>query len=246
MAYDLKIYVIKKEIKILTLNYNIMKKLSFLLLFIAIAIFSFGQITGSAHDFKAATWNVTDNSAGSTGFAGEICVTCHTPHSAQGVPLWSRDATAITSYTLYASPTFDSDGGADIADPTGTSLACLSCHDGTVALSAFNKNTSVAVTKVTKLVGANTAGDLSLEMEHPINFTYDASHNDVSATVGGLFDPTTKLVGATAGEFISTEWLFSNKVQCGSCHDVHNKFGINKLLRKTNVASALCLTCHNK
>jgi len=40
--------------------------------------------------------------------------------------------------------------------------------------------------------------------------------------------------------------LIGGQVQCASCHDVHNGSGVEKLLRKTNVASALCLTCHNK
>lgn len=35
-------------------------------------------------------------------------------------------------------------------------------------------------------------------------------------------------------------------VECGSCHDPHNTTGTTTFLRKSNAASAVCLTCHNK
>ncbi|MFZ9024294.1 MAG: cytochrome c3 family protein, partial [Anaerohalosphaeraceae bacterium] len=36
------------------------------------------------------------------------------------------------------------------------------------------------------------------------------------------------------------------KVQCSSCHDVHNTPGVAGLLRIANTNSDLCLTCHDK
>lgn len=39
--------------------------------------------------------------------------------------------------------------------------------------------------------------------------------------------------------------LYSNKVECGSCHDVHNP-DWKPFLRCNNDESALCFTCHNK
>jgi predicted CXXCH cytochrome family protein len=45
---------------------------------------------------------------------------------------------------------------------------------------------------------------------------------------------------------INTNLLSSGKMQCSSCHDVHNSAGVLGLLRKSNAGSALCLTCHHK
>lgn len=67
----------------------------------------------------------------------EVCVFCHTPHGGVSVaegaaPLWNR-ALSTQTYSLYNSPNFDATPGA----PQGVSVACLSCHDGTVAFDAL-------------------------------------------------------------------------------------------------------------
>ena len=66
---------------------------------------------------------------------GEVCVYCHTPHgSNQNVvlPLWNRTIKA-TTYTTY-----DQLGTSSLTQPVTqpgpNSLACLSCHDGQVAV----------------------------------------------------------------------------------------------------------------
>jgi hypothetical protein len=67
----------------------------------------------------------------------EICVFCHTPHGADSsaaVPLWNKILGTPSSYNTYSSlgtTTMDADSA-----PIGSvSLACLSCHDGTQAMS---------------------------------------------------------------------------------------------------------------
>lgn len=68
----------------------------------------------------------------------EVCVFCHTPHGANttsgAAPLWNRALPSSSGYTTYSSPNFDS---GSTGQPYGVSLACLSCHDGTVALDAL-------------------------------------------------------------------------------------------------------------
>ncbi len=65
---------------------------------------------------------------------GEVCVYCHTPHgAATDAPLWNRALPATGGYTPYASSTIDT----NIGQPDGISLACLSCHDGTIAVDAI-------------------------------------------------------------------------------------------------------------
>jgi hypothetical protein len=72
----------------------------------------------------------------------EVCVFCHTPHggtqaSSGHAPLWNRLLPEDTSYDVYDSPNFD---GLDISGthrPKGVSLACLSCHDGSISFDAL-------------------------------------------------------------------------------------------------------------
>jgi len=62
-------------------------------------------------------------------------------------------------------------------------------------------------------------------------------------------DPSTDLSddAGTRGT-INADMLFSNRMECASCHDVHNTKTVpgTKLLVKDSAGSELCLTCHNK
>ncbi len=179
----------------------------------------FAGIEDSAHDFKAQGW------AG-----GEICVPCHTPHDADttvtGSPLWNHTVSGAT-YTVYSSPSLD----ATMGQPAGSSLLCLSCHDGTVAVDSFGDTPGTTMYVTTGLLGIDLSDD------HPIGITYD------SATDGGLFDPgTTTALGGTIDE----DLLIAGDVECASCHDVHNDDDNTSLLKISNTGSDLCLTCHDK
>ena len=182
-------------------------------------------ITGSAHDFSGKTWNPS----------GEICRVCHTPHNADtsvtGAPLWNHEVTTST-FTLYSSSTLD----AAMAQPGGPSKLCLSCHDGTVAIDNFGGKTN-GTNFVTgyDLLGVNLSND------HPISFIYNAT---LATADGDLYDPTTQNSGL--GGTIDADMLIDNKLECSSCHDVHNGSGLSDLLVKANGSSSLCLTCHNK
>jgi len=205
-----------------------MKKLKVVLLFAILLLFShlsYSQITGSAHDFSGETWNTT----------GEICIVCHTPHNAMtgiaDAPLWNHQLSTAT-FTLYSTGTLD----ATMGQPDGSSKLCLSCHDGTVALENFGGITT-GTTEITgdALIGTDLGND------HPVSFTYNTA---LATADGELEDPSTGLSGL--GGTIDDDMLISGKMQCSSCHDVHNTAGINYMLLKSNSACALCLTCHLK
>ena len=191
-------------------------------------------IVGTAHDFKAATWNP----------GGQVCIVCHTPHNAKVIadaPLWNRQLSAQTSYVLYTSAT-SSTFNATTTQPDGNSKLCLGCHDGTIALEHFGTVTTGGTNFVTgtKVIGGGSPASIS--DDHPISFVYDGA---LVTADGGLW-PTTTLSGIGSGTIAST-MLFAGKMQCASCHDVHNGAGFTAgLLVKTNAQSALCLTCHKK
>lgn len=190
---------------------------------------AFGVITGSDHDFSAANWS-----------SGQICLPCHAPHNGTVIadaPLWNHDVSEA-SYTLYSSATLDAD---DLSQPAGVSKLCLSCHDGTVAIDAFTGHDG---TIFIGTIGTGS-GDLgsALNNDHPVSFTYDSA---LATADGGLWDPSSKSSGITEGGTIDSDMLFAGRMECASCHDVHNKYENTSLLLIDNDGSNLCLTCHNK
>lgn len=190
-----------------------------------IAQYGFSQISGTAHDLKGEAWNAAGTN--------RICGSCHTPHNGSAVvtdaPLWNHAVTAAAHTEYSGTGTLNAVVGA----PSGVSKLCLSCHDGTVGVDNF-----APINGATMMVGAGLVGT-DLSNDHPVSFTYD----DALATAdGGLYPPTTT---AALGGFITTKMLFSNKMECASCHDVHDDTN-GKFLIMSNTDSELCLTCHSK
>jgi len=187
---------------------------------------------------------------------GEICRVCHIPHDnersdstyAAGL-LWNHELSTVT-YTMYDntwSPTID--GSVDSA-PTGATKLCLSCHDGSVALDSFDKYAGSPTTnKIQSIYSGQIAGfkipanNGTLAGTHPVSIVYD----DAADT--GLRNPASTTIGSS-GDVID-DVLEDGKVQCSSCHDVHDQdaVGGTHLLRVANGSgnpSGLCLTCHDK
>ena len=180
-------------------------------------------VNGGLHDFVdgRSSYNfwLTSQTYG-------ICSSCHVAHHAltTDAPLWNHTLSSAT-YTMYDN-TFSStiDGTVD-AQPTGVSQACLSCHDGTVAVSSLSG--AIDPTGLTITGAANIGTDLT--HTHPISIDYD-----VAADGGLVADPTTyDLV------------LYQNKVQCGSCDDPHYS-GFGPMIRQNTAPETLCLGCHIK
>jgi hypothetical protein len=173
----------------------------------------------------------------------QVCIFCHTPHGASnapGAPLWNRVLTTQT-YTVYDSASLDAETIAgQLAQPAGTSKACLSCHDGVLAISAVNVlsgelNATIAITGAgpgdtmppgegldtgfTRNLGTDLSND------HPISMTYDT---DLAVRDGELLDPAVsphieiRAVGVRPPVPLEpTGPAGEGQVQCGSCHDPH-------------------------
>ena len=90
------------------------------------------------------------------------------------------------------------------------------------------------------MTGATLVGT-DLKNDHPVSFTYNTA---LATADGELFNPSAANSGPTST--IDADLLFSSKVECASCHDVHNTQNIAKLLTVSNADSGLCLTCHDK
>jgi hypothetical protein len=183
----------------------------------------------------------------------QICVFCHTPHGATnfpGAPLWNRRLSEQT-YTTYTSSSLDAATIAGQLDqPAGSSKLCLSCHDGTLAISTVNVlggQTDVTVPMTGTgpgdampagagtLTGFTRNLGVDLTNDHPISLTYDSA---LAATDGELFDPVTATYIDVARPGVrppvpleATGAGGQPQVQCGTCHDPH--------LRDTNPAEQI-------
>jgi hypothetical protein len=118
-----------------------------------------------------------------------------------------------------------------------------------VAVNSFG-----GVTGTTNISAANNL-TTNLTNSHPIGFTYDAA----LVTADGALAPITTAVTIGTGTktkagTIASNMLYAGKVECASCHDVHNTFtaappatgASARLTKVTMAASALCTTCHIK
>ncbi|MEI6128256.1 MAG: cytochrome c3 family protein, partial [Pseudomonadota bacterium] len=158
-----------------------------------------------------------------------VCGICHIPHMGNTAsPAWSRNKRMV--YKTYKSPT----AKASIGQPTGASRLCLTCHDGTVAIS--NPSSSAGALRKKSSLGKIPSGKSNLGTDlsddHPVSFVYD---NALAAKRGELAMPTILQDKVRLDE--------TGQLQCTSCHDAHHdQFG--KFLMMENKASALCLTCH--
>ena len=195
---------------------------------------AFAAIATTAHDFSGADLT-------GSGQTDQICVVCHAPHNnlnVDGKLLWNREAVTSTSYTAYDSPTLD---GAS-SGPGATSLLCLGCHDGTIAVDNYGTIT----TGNQKINGTNFGGlqefSTNLSQDHPIGITYDITDTTGDAE---LKDPSTATFGTGT---VVNDYMAGGKVECETCHDVHatDSVASTPLLIVTNVGSAICTACHDK
>lgn len=201
-------------------------------------------IAGSPHDFNLETWNTR----------AEICRVCHVPHDHNRAEqrytnglLWNHEVTSA-SFTVYDNAWSSSIDGTT-GQPDGTAKLCLGCHDGTVGVDTFDN-----VTGGTAFIGdydpafqiPGALATLSLHGTHPLSIVYDNIADPY------LRDPATTAMGASGN--VINDVLDAGKVQCSSCHDVHDQDSVagTHLLRVANTvaaggtASGLCLTCHDK
>jgi hypothetical protein len=100
-----------------------------------------GSVTNTRHNMTQQQASGGPSGASMDQFRnnyGEVCVYCHTPHGANSnvaLPLWNRTIKA-TTYTTYAA-VGSSSLTQTVTQPGPNSLACLSCHDGQVAVDSI-------------------------------------------------------------------------------------------------------------
>ena len=248
-----------------------MKRLNLLLLGATLCLPTLSQaainkgVEGSPHDMSTnsayTVWNTRNG----------VCSPCHAAHNtdpAQIIPLWDHETSVggASGFTMYSSPTMQASMP---AQPTGVSLACLSCHDGTLGINApiggLGTNTAYYIDP-----SAQIGPDL--HTTHPISFLYNSA---LAVADGGLEDPMSYTIGSPktnltinvapvpaswsgtslTGQTINQALLVNGYMQCSSCHDPHKLIGSapsSGIMVKisgndaTGRGSLICRTCHIK
>ena len=195
-----------------------------------------------------------------------LCIYCHAPHNAIDYandpigfarlsysPLWNHEVT-LTQFTMYSNGTSYWGTVHDhslylepLAEPGGPSLLCLSCHDGSIAISAYGfipskglRNSESAKASGRILIGGGAGG---LRNHHPIGFDYE----DVASVNSEIYPSDTPLLGNNVYGLRIYDLLWNGRMECTTCHDVHNTQNEgSKFTWVMDRGSNLCLTCHRK
>ncbi len=214
------------------------------------------SIVGSTHDFSptggygvAATNGIARFKwGGETNYYNNPCQVCHIPHKSQAyatakAPLWNHKLSANTdqTYDHAGSATFTALG---LSVSLGSSVACLSCHDGSVAINQTAGYTGTATNSLngaaifTPSFAVEAIGGTDLTKMHPIGVSYqsalgvDSELKPISGIMNKMLKGTTK------------------NVECASCHDIHETIGASATVSHALIVDLeggqLCLTCHNK
>ena len=277
------------------------KKITLFLVLICCLIMAFydfaaaGSVVGSKHDFSrsglsgspfARIWRMYDSSSGADKlYVNEVCVFCHTPHAAStssyykidgsNQVLWNRvvpvgAGAANNMYDLYQSPTLTR---ISVNAPTGSTLMCLSCHDGVTSVAVGDQYTGTNVllnppgtTKAVRIdsypapgmsgkIGSVYNGDILVggwganigELD-PSTYTA-ASKINLSNDHPVSFDWVDGLPGMFAGAPTNPALrLFGStkRMECATCHNVHDETSYPPFLVMSNTGSAMCRACHDK
>lgn len=183
-------------------------------------------VVGGPHDFSDPR-----------GGPGNACNGCHVPHM-QAIDIVTAPAATTQpvgvpatqpSVQLYRIEGQRRVFVPDRYTPGPTSLVCLGCHDGTIATSTIGSSHAM-------LAGVRTGFHVPEHFvwrDHPIGVPYPAGHrND--------YKPVSAVVAD--GRIVLPE----GRIECISCHEPHDRYGLPGMLVKSSKRSALCLSCHIK
>ena len=219
------------------------------------------------HNLSNLSTNAIKAQPVATGGTDQVCIFCHTPHSATpDTPLWSRPDPATASFPLYAQPlviagTLGGDPSGQVtrsqytnadpsAYPNGASRLCLSCHDGVTAIGILRDNTTINMLGGSNLNDFSSPAVIDLSTSHPTSFVYDGN---VLADLITFYGAGTYILPDTA-DAVDTPLDGQNRMQCTTCHDPHNDTeldggGLPPFWRQTSVVFTdeyddVCNACH--
>ncbi len=194
-------------------------------------------LIGSPHDFTQVA-----------GRGRDLCLPCHTPHLvAAPPPRLDRRPTTTQPLRPYQ--------GVGI-ELSGWSLLCLGCHDGVTAGDVYSSPHAITVADqlAGRGLGARGLRSHPVGIEYPPRNTAAANAVAVDPRVGrpprhppsrtGSDADWTQAYEPRAAVEAAGLLLPDGRIQCTTCHDAHNTYRHDGMLRISNERSRLCLTCH--
>lgn len=197
---------------------------------------------GNKHNLSAAstgvTYKATDDPVNNPR-GQQICIFCHTPHSAnvaERAPLWSRAFSSGVTFQRYTSATLHirnvpaAQYGA-ASQPNGSSKLCLSCHDGVSKLGDMFDGSNITMSGsdvISGIASFNPSTNKMLKGHHPVSFVYLTGFN--SGSQSGVALPELAATGtyrflpiSSAGKvkLSDTNRDSNGWMQCTTCHDPH-------------------------
>jgi predicted CXXCH cytochrome family protein len=190
-------------------------------------------------------------------FAGtKSCKRCHLPESPDtGADIWNSIMNVQRRSVIYSGEKKDDilhrQLTAGFRAPSGSSIQCLSCHDGLVA-SGISSLAGTTFTEGYKCSPENEdAGKFCsiFDRHHPVSIDYASARaagrmplQSESTDLASVFCDTAAY-SCLRGPVKTTGRLLENgRVECSSCHVIHSTALHN--LRISNKESLLCLACH--
>ncbi len=198
------------------------------------------------HNMSNWSSNPIEAAAPGAGGTDQICIFCHTPHSASADgPLWARPDPSGT-FALYAGSSLaikDDFGGGGVKAaaqyyttgepgapvghvyPNGASRLCMSCHDGVSAVGLLRDGTSIAMVGSLDPDGSlqdTLTSVIDLSTSHPISFIYtDGVAAQIEAAYDSLVPGNYFRLPSAFNSAISTPLDSQSRMQCTTCHDPH-------------------------
>lgn len=195
----------------------------------------------SAQNFPGLTYYATNDLVNNPR-GQQICIFCHTPHSAQPQgALWNRKDTTQT-FARYTSATLDikNIAAAQYANsqPNGSSRLCLSCHDGATGLGDVMWGGPIAMNinaiPANDVMSFNSSTNKMKTGHHPVSFVYALGFNYNTQTgtmisglqpVAGFRLPAAVPPMASYVKLQDTLHDGRGWMQCTTCHDPHQNMG---------------------
>jgi len=193
------------------------------------------DVTGTSHDLSA------------TAPGGQLCIACHVSHAAGSSDLAWNHVLSASAFTW--GDTTQNLGGTslptNIKTRSGSSKACLSCHDGTVEIGkTYNPATTWEATKIaaSAKVGPDLSGNHPVAVPYPNNGIKN-TYNGI--TTGNLVVPTSYVTNPSKVKLFRDLAGGANNygIECASCHDPHGT-AYPSFLRDSMTQSTLCSKCH--
>lgn len=228
-------------------------------------------IKGGPHDRSSGSALTNANPT----IDAQTCVFCHVPHGgSNSIPLWNRANPSSAGYSVYASTTLNqTESATNIVG--GVSGACLSCHDGSIALDVLTNVNGVAkptgfvtftqvgtskanygssgggVKDIMQLAGGITNPlpflGQDLRNDHPVAISYDTAYTADTSHYANRGANAYLTAGGSSVKLplYTTTGVTGLSVECSSCHASHDNT-LGNFLRVANTGSQRCLGCHKQ